>query len=215
MQTLTKLQTNLPTTQEEETDNLLAATQGYGSEKLLKFRKGKFFVMQEEVPLGTEYVAHASEMTYCWIKFSADGQVVERRHGRAADGYEPPKREELDDWNDKSKWRVIDGVPRDPWAFQHLLPLEHLETGALSIFTTGSVGGEIGVKELVYQWAKRAKKGQRSLPIIKLASIDMMSKKYGAVPRPHFPVVGWDDVVPSAGGGKMSTANQLDDAIPF
>jgi hypothetical protein len=211
--------TTLPAAHETEVNNLLGATKDV-HQKLLKFKKGKFYIQDEEVPIGTEYVAHPSQLTLCWIKFSG-GQVVDRRLGKAADGYRPPEREELGDL-DESKWESgLDGKPKNPWSFQHLLPLEHPETGELVIFTTSSVGGEIGVKELVRAWAQRAKKGSRALPIVKLATMDMNTRKYGAVPRPYFPVIAWD--APPADDVKMniaddaalSVAGELDDDIPF
>jgi hypothetical protein len=163
--------TTLPAAHETEVNNLLGATKDV-HQKLLKFKKGKFYIQDEEVPIGTEYVAHPSQLTLCWIKFSG-GQVVDRRLGKAADGYRPPEREELGDL-DESKWESgLDGKPKNPWSFQHLLPLEHPETGELVIFTTSSVGGEIGVKELVRAWAQRAKKGSCALPIVKLATMDI------------------------------------------
>src|SRR5258708_37662853 len=135
-----KKPSNLPTAYEEEADALLAATEGH--EKLLKFVKGKYKVRDDEVPLGTQYVAHANQLTYCWIKF-VDKKVVERRHGKAAEKWAPPEREELDD-NDQSKWEPgLDGEPKDPWVFQHLLPFENLETGEVLIFVTSSNGGQI------------------------------------------------------------------------
>jgi hypothetical protein len=202
----------LPATHEEEADNLLAATEDCGFEKLLKFKKGKFYLRDDEVPLGTEFVAHPSQLTLCWIKF-VDGKVVDRRHGKAAEGYVPPEREELGDM-DKSKWETgLDGNPKSPWSFQHLLPLENLESGEVFIFTTGTTGGEIAVKELCRAWARRAKKGSRANPIVKLATLDMPTKAYGAVPRPYFPITAWDEL--PASDVKANAANELNDNIPF
>ena len=202
----------VPTTHAEEADNLLAVTEDCGFEKLLKVKKGKFYVMEDEVPLGTEYLAHPSQLTLCWIKF-ADGKVADRRHGKAADGYVPPEREELND-NDPSTWETgLDGKPKDLWSFQHLLPLENLENSEVVIFTTSSVGGEIGVKELCRAWARRAKKGSRDLPIVKLATTDMPTRAYGAVPRPCFPITAWDEV--PASNVKVDVASELSDTIPF
>jgi hypothetical protein len=126
---------NLPTAYEEEADTLLAATEGH--EKLLKFVKGKYKVGDDEVPLGTQYVGHPNQLTYCWIKFR-DKKVVERRMGKAVEKWLPPQREELDD-NDPATWeKGLDGKPKDPWSFQHLLPFEHLESGEVVIFVTSS-----------------------------------------------------------------------------
>ena len=211
--------TTLPAAHEAEVNNLLVATRDV-FQKLLKFKKGKFYIQDDEVPIGTEYVAHPSQLTLCWIKFSG-GEVADRRLGKAADGYRPPEREELGD-RDESKWeRGLDGKPKDPWSFQHLLPLENPENGEVVIFTTSSVGGARGVKELVQEWARRAKKGSRALPIVKLATMDMNTKKYGAVPRPYFPVIAWDalpadDVKMNiADEAALSVASELDDDIPF
>jgi hypothetical protein len=210
---------NLPTTHEAEVNNLLDATRDV-FQKLLKFKKGKFYIQDDEVRIGAEYVAHPSKLTLCWIKFSG-GEVADRRFGKAAEGYRPPEREELGD-RDESKWeRGLDGKPKDPWSFQHLLPLENPENGEVVIFTTSSVGGEIGVKELVREWARRAKKGSRALPIVKLATMDMNTKKYGAVPRPYFPVIAWDALpadnveVSIAAAAALCADDDMDDSIPF
>jgi hypothetical protein len=209
---LTKKPNTLPTPYEEEADALLEATQG--REKLLKFVKGKYKIRDDEVPLGTQYVVHANQLTYCWIKFR-DKQVVEPRlHGKAAEKWVPPEREELDD-NDKSKWEIgLDGEPKDPWVFQHLLPFENLETGEVLIFATSSNGGQIATEELVREYARRLKrKGSRALPIVKLASTTFTSKKYGEVLRPDFVVDGWEDA--PTGDHKSTAAHDMDDEIPF
>src|SRR5262249_6719511 len=124
------------------------------------------------------------------------------------------ERDELDD-NDPSKWENgLDGKPKDPWSFQHLLPFENLESGDLVIFTTSSVGGQIATEELVNAYARRLqRKKSRALPIVKLASKDMPTRFYGNIPRPHFEVNGWEDA--PAGDGNVSPANEYDDAIPF
>jgi hypothetical protein len=207
---IAKSQTNLPANCNEEADNLLASTEGH--EKLLKFVKGKYKVGDDEVPLGSQYVVHANQLTFCWIKFT-DSRVADRRMGRAADGFVPPKREELGD-TDQSKWAVVDGEAKDPWSFQHLLPLENLESGEVVIFTTSSIGGKIATEEVVREYARRLKrKGSRALPIVKLAVKQMPTKKFGDVPRPYFEVEGWEDS--PAGDAKLSLAKDFDDAVPF
>jgi hypothetical protein len=213
---LTKKPSNLPAQFEDEADALLEATQG--RDKLLKFVKGKYKSGENEIPLGTQYVAHANQLTYCWIKFR-DKQVVERRHGKAAEKWVPPEREELDD-NDKSKWEIgLDGQPKDPWVFQHLIPFENLESGEVSIFATSSAGGQIATEELVREYAYRLKrKKSRALPIIKLSTSTFMSKKFGEVLRPNFEIDGWEDAPTGAddfGADKQSIDKDLDDQIPF
>jgi len=184
---------SLPANVQEEADALLAATQVH--EKLLKFKKGKFFVMDDEVALGTEFICHALQLTLGWVKFVAN-KVAERKMGRAADRFVPAERDELGDL-DKSEWEYRDGEAVDPWSYQHLLPLEHIETGEVYIFTTSSIGGKIATEVVVQEYAKRLKRtGARALPIIRLGVTEMKSKKYGDVKRPHFEITGWENETP-------------------
>jgi len=187
MSQLTVIQNSLPANIEDEADALLASTQTH--EKLLKFRKGKYFVMDDEVRAGTEFIAHASQLTLGWVKFVGN-KVVERKMGRAADRFAPPERNELGDM-DKSEWEYRDGEAQDPWSFQHLLPLENPETGEVYIFTTSSIGGRIAAEQVVQAYAKRLKHtGSRSLPIVQITVSQMSTKN---VARPHFEIVGWED----------------------
>jgi hypothetical protein len=219
-----KNQTNLPANYDEEADNLLGATAGH--EQLLKFVKGRYKIGDDEVPLGTQYAVHANSLVFAWIKF-ANGEVADRRMGKAADGYKPPQREELGD-TDESQWESDDGEPRDPWMFQHLLPFENLESGEVVIFATGSIGGKIATEKLVKAYAYRVKRKQsRALPIVSLSEKDMPTKKYGNVPRPHFEIEGWEDVPDGSprpvnggpktldGDAKESIAAELNDEIPW
>jgi hypothetical protein len=205
-----------PSMYETEADNILTASHedcGFG--KLAKFKKGQYFVNDDEIPLGTEFVAHANQWTYCWLNFM-NGKVTDRRMSKVAEGIAPPRREDLGD-NDPSKWETgLDGKPKNPWSLQYLLPLENLENGEVLIFTTGSVGGKMGVAELCRTWARRAKKGLRALPIVKLSAIDMPTKVFGPVPRPHFRIVNWDEAAASSIEViPFNAASDLDDEIPF
>ena len=63
-----------------EVEHILGAAQeDAGFEKLLKFRKGDFFIGEELVPLGTKYIAHADRMDQVL------DQVRRRRSGGAQD----------------------------------------------------------------------------------------------------------------------------------
>jgi hypothetical protein len=209
-QELINKQINLPANPGEEADNLLVATAGH--EQLLKFVKGRYKIGDDEIPLGTQYVVHANQLVFCWIKF-VDGEVADRKMGKAADGYKPPEREELGD-TDESQWEMDDDKPRDPWVFQHLLPFENLESGEVVIFATGSIGGRIAVEKLVKAYAYRAKrKRSRALPIVGLGTKDMPTARYGDVPRPDFVIEGWEDA--PDGDAKESVATELNDKVPF
>jgi hypothetical protein len=72
--------------------------------KLLKFSKGHYIAGTEEITTGTRFIAHIEHWTRGWVKFR-NGQLIERRVGRVADGFIVPRREELDD-QDSSTWSV-------------------------------------------------------------------------------------------------------------
>jgi hypothetical protein len=201
----------------EAADNILkSAQEDAGFAKLLKFKKGKYLIGDDEVSIGTQYVAHASQWTKCWIKF-VNGKVVDRRQGKVADGFRPPNREELDD-NDQALWtKGLDSKPQDPWTLQYVVPFENLETGELVIFTTASVGGKIGVSEMCRAWAQRAKKSGAGQPIVTLSKVDMPTKAFGDVPRPHFEIAGWDEAAADSyePPAAETLTEEQDDEIPF
>jgi hypothetical protein len=151
----------------------------------LLFKKGKYFVGENEVLLGHEYVAFALDWTRGWVKW-ADGNIVNAEHmGRVADGYVPPERDELGD-TDKSQW-PDDGS--DPWQAQNILPLEDVESGEFLIFVAGSFGGKFAVEKLCNRVARDLKAGKdRGLPIIQLAVAEFSTKSYGNIARPNFPI---------------------------
>jgi hypothetical protein len=209
---------NVPAVGSTEIENILGAAQeDAGFEKLLKFRKGQYFIGEELVPLGTEYIAHAKAWVKCWIKF-VDGKVVERKVYRVALGERPPEREDLGDL-EKDNWpEGIDGNPADPWALQYIVPFENIASGDVVVFVTPSKGGRRAVADLCAAYAKRTTKSASfGQPIVKLDVTDMPSKKYAKVPRPQFTVIGWDeaskdvDIMPPAG----TSEGEFDDSIPF
>ena len=191
-----------------------AAREDAGFEKILKFKKGEYSIQDQSIPLGTEYLAHTSAWTKCWIKF-ADGKVVERKVYRVALGEKPPGREELDDL-DRDEWpEGLDGEPSDPWVYQFLLPLEIMATGEVIVFVTASRGGRTAVADLCTNYVKRAKKvANGGQPIIKLSKADMTSPRFGKVPRPLFEIVCWDDDVEFLGPPLVTSEGDFDE-VPF
>ena len=190
MTQVAKIAETLPAVQ-EATALENAAQEDAAFDKMLKFKKGEYFIGEEEVKLGTQYIAHAVGYTKCWIKF-VDQQVAEKRHYRASMGQVPVQRDELDD-NDPKKWPIgISGGPSDPWVLQSLLPLEN-SLGELVVFVTSSWGGKRAVADLVKSYALRTKRtGNSEQPVIKLNKSSFPSKKFGNVACPVFEICGWD-----------------------
>lgn len=196
----------LPATLDEETENIQQASEGLLP--LLKFKKGKYYVGETEVAAGGEYLAYCRDWVLGWVKF-IDGELVEKRIGRVADGFKPSEREELDE-QDQSKWPLgLDGKPSDPWQLQDYLPLENIKSGDRLLFVTGSAGGRMAVRGLCNKYAYNAKRG---LPTIALAVAQFSSKTFGPVQRPDFLIVRWEhdrtEAPPSAG-------QLMNDEIPF
>jgi hypothetical protein len=221
-------QTTLTLNNTTEDENILnAAKEDAGFEKILKFKKGEYFIGEDPVALGSEFLAHAAAWTKTWIKF-VDGRVADRKLYGVARGERPAQREELDDCDDAT-WPKRDGKANDPWVFQHLLPLENMTTGEVVVFVTSSIGGCRAVSDLCGAYAKQ-KIAKRKVnmpsgqPIVQLASAEMPTKSFGKVPRPAFEIVGWDnteksdDVASTEATLVEITANNTDDMsdeIPF
>jgi hypothetical protein len=218
-QAMKKIETQTQLTLGDEDKNILeAAKEEAGFERLLKFRNGEYFIQDDVVPLGTEYLAHVKAWTKTRTKF-VDGpvKIAEHKRYRVAHKERPPEREELGDL-DEASWPKRDGKPNDPWVFQYLLPMENLETGEVVIFTTPSVGGQIAVRDLVKEYGKQKEAKHKTnrhggQPIIRLAWAEMPTKHGNKVPRPLFEIVGWDETETSL--AETISANDMDDEIPF
>jgi hypothetical protein len=198
---------------------IAVATEAQAQARILKFVKGKYFVGEDEVPIGRQYVAHVLELRRGWVKFK-DGKVVDQRIGSVADGFNPPTRDELGDL-DKTQWEIDGGIARDPWRLQYFLVLEDVETGELLTFVTGSHGGRTAIGRLSGQFARNVRNGS---PIVKLAASSYRHKLYGRVDVPEFTVTGWTGLAASLISGKAiagaeligaSTRDDMDDDIPF
>jgi hypothetical protein len=209
---LTKASNNAVAPRDAEANHILtAAKQDAGFDRILKFKKGKYVVDDETVPLGTEYLAHATAWVKSWTKF-VDGEFIERKLYRVALGEQPPEREDLDDL-DRSAWKLgIDGKPADPWVLQYMVPLEDLSSGDIVVFTSQSFGGRRAVSDVCGAYAKRCKRGIFGQPIVKLGCTMMPTKKFGDVQRPLFEVMRWDDGEPAQND---DGAADFDDALPY
>lgn len=151
--------------------------------RLLKFVKDQYFVGDDEVPMGREFIAHIDQLNHGWVKFS-DGKVVEQRVGLVAQGFKPPERAELGD-NDVLKWeKDATGKPRDPWVRQFYLALEDRDDGGVVTFVTGTAGGNSAIARLCGHFRRNAKNG---LPIIRLTASSYRHKSYGRVDAAESP----------------------------
>jgi hypothetical protein len=200
----------LPAIQQTEAQALARAAQEERSSelgKLLKFTKGRFYIGDDEIPQGREYIAHTNQWIRGWVKF-VDGKPTEKRIGRAIDDFKMPNREELGDL-DQSKWeRDPSGNPQDPWSRQSYLPLEDAEIGEIVIFVTGSHGGRGAIGSLCDAAAQNHQRGQ---PRIRLGVTSYKHRTYGRIEVPHFTIVGWT----GAAEPPKPIQDEMSDEIPF
>jgi hypothetical protein len=205
-----EMQTNLPATLNNAAVNILKETAR--SNPLLRFKKGKYLIGEDEIPVGREYVAFPLEWTRGWVKWES-GQIADERVGKVGEGFVLLERDELGDL-DKTKWEDPDS---DPWQQQNMLPLEDAETGEFVVFVSGSFGGKIAIEKLCNRVARDLSAGRNlGLPTIKLGVTEFKTKAYGTVQRPEFIIIGWENE--QKGGSVIlpePAAKVLDDAIPF
>jgi hypothetical protein len=194
-----------------------------GFQQMIKFKKGEYWSNEEEIALGTRFIAHCLNWTKSWVHFE-NRTVVERRNFIVAKGQKAPERDEIPD-NDPTHWPIgINGKDKaDPWVLQYLLPLEDPDTNEVMIFVGSSFGGRRAVGEVCSAYARRAAKQQTGQPIIELQASTFPTRNYGDVDRPLFNIVGWDDGeaqqtelnLDDTDGSSDAMKAAMDDEIPF
>ena len=124
--------------------------------EMLKFVKGDYLVGKDGKPLptGTQLVAIMNTLMIGWVKWQSD-KPVDARMGYVADGFQPPRRRDLDDF-ESDKWEQDrDGDLRDPWQFTNSLVLiDPVSKANIYTFTTTSRGGFGAIAELCKAHAK-------------------------------------------------------------
>jgi hypothetical protein len=185
----------------EEEARALLDEASKGVQAILKFKEDHFHIRNEEVALGTRYYAYPGNWERQWIRFD-DGKVTERIRVKVSTKKPLPARNELSN-------PELKGSDKDPWSLQNVLPFESVESGELATFTTSSIGGRIGVEEMISEYSKAVLAGKaRGLPIVEL-QIGSFKSGYGKeVPRPSFPIMDWESPEPGA------TAKTTPEIIP-
>ena len=162
--------------------------------ELLKFSKGDWLVGQdnEEVKVGTQFVANMHELLVGWIRWQ-DNKPTDHIMGKVVDSYQPPRRSELGD-TDSHEWEVDDrGDPRDPWQLSNYLLMKGMVDGELYTFTTGSKGGRDAIGDLSKDYGKVMAQHGDEFPVVAISvrSYEHPNKSYGRIKTPEFKIVGW------------------------
>jgi hypothetical protein len=152
----------------------------------LRFDKGAYLVGEfGALESGTQLVAVMSQLKIGWIKWH-DGEVVDHRLGYVSEGYVPPRRSELDDY-ESNNWENVNGELRDPWKETNELVMIAPETGKIYTFTTGARGGFSAIAELAAGYSDELP----FYPLVELGSSSYQhkNKSFGRIHVPVFTVL--------------------------
>jgi hypothetical protein len=161
---------------------------------LLRFTKhGEYKAGQDQyvVPEGTKMIVHMPSMKRGWVKWE-DGMPVVHVMGLVAEGFRPPPREDLDDF-DESQWGELNGRPIDPWQKTNHLLMCDVE-GSLYTFITSSKGGLSAVGQVSEAYATRRRMKPDEIPVIELLARSYTHKDYGETFAPTFKIIGWTKI---------------------
>jgi hypothetical protein len=151
------------------------------------FNKGTYFVGENRVlENGTQLVAILSELRV-GLKKWRDGQMVDDAMGLVAEGFVPPRRSDLDDY-DSTSWEVQpDGSTKDPWTPTNELPMISIKDNEILTYCTSSKGGFGAIGALCAEFVLET----GMYPIVELRSSSYMHKTraYGRIFVPEFPVL--------------------------
>jgi hypothetical protein len=141
----------------------------------------------EEIPEDRKLiVAGVKRLVQKWIAARPVETIVLQPGQKFPDVKEMNDREPRENWTDGP-----DGNPRGPWQAQTVLYLVDPMTMEKYSYPTGTVGGQIAIRELVEKIdTVRRLKGDGIYAVVTLSNT-FMKTKFGGRQRPHFIVVEW------------------------
>jgi hypothetical protein len=182
----------------------------------LKFNKGEFLSGKDGdvVPLGTKLVAVMPTLMIGWTKWRGGKPGPDHRMGYVFDGFKPPHRRDLDDF-ESDDWEVDKrGDRRDPWQFSSELAFINPATKAIFTFSTSSRGGLGALGELSNTYGKEAP--AETYPLIELQAGSYQHDDR-AIGRVRFPIFGatefvaaepWDAVLALSHGESVASPTE-------
>jgi hypothetical protein len=163
----------------------------------LKFNKGEFLAGSHDtiVPIGTKLVALMHTLRVGFTKWRQGKPAGDYRMGYVFEGFKPPRRSELDDF-ESDNWEVDkNGDRRDPWQFSNEVALVDPATKAIYTFASGSRGGLGALGELSNTYGKEAP--AETYPLISLETGNYQHDDR-AIGRVRFPKFDVHEFVPAA-----------------
>jgi hypothetical protein len=157
--------------------------------RLMKFSKGDYSVEDEEIPLGSKFVAVMDELHVGWVKW-VDGRVEDQVMGRVHDRFVVPPRENLGDL-DEAEWGFDpSGRPRDPWQKTYYVVLKDLGKPLTAdmencyTLPLNSDGGRQAVEALSYTYGKAMRQRPDEWPVVELAVSSYQHPQFGKIKKP-------------------------------
>ena len=166
--------------------------QATSNKVFITFKNGEYLygADQDEIPVGSRFIANMAGLRIGWKHWSGK-KVTEERMGLLAEGFHPPARHELGDF-DQSLWELDDKrQPRDPWQQTNELVLRGLETGDEFVFATSGRGGIGAIGELCKAFGKLYRQKPGMAPVIELTNDHYNHKVYGKTYVPVLKLVDW------------------------
>lgn len=164
----------------------------------LSFKNGEYLygANDEEVPLGTRFVANMAGLTIGWKRWSQKKATDEIMH-LLTDPTPQKRRSDLGD-HDQAMWEIDekDGKKRDPWQFANELTLVGIESGDEFIFAVSSKGGIGAVGELCKTYGSLYRQRPGMVPVIELQRDSYQHKEFGKTYFPVLKLVDWVSDVP-------------------
>jgi len=166
--------------------------QATSTKVFITFKNGEYLygADQDEIPVGSRFIANMAGLRIGWKRWSGK-KVTEERMGLLAEGFRPPARHELGDF-DQSLWELDDKKqPRDPWQQTNELVLRGIETGDEFVFATSGKGGIGAIGELCKAYGKLYRQKPSMAPVIELTNDHYNHKVYGKTYVPVLKLVDW------------------------
>jgi hypothetical protein len=146
----------------------------------------------EPISEDDDFVALCDEAGAWWIKFNGPGIPPDKVGGNLyADGFTLPLRTSLGD-NDPTAWEPgLSGDPVDPWKMQLSVPILHVPSGELFVWSTMSATGRRALGTLLKHY-DRMSRSSTDLPVVRLKTGGFKHKdpRVGFVKTPTFVVTG-------------------------
>lgn len=184
--------------------------------RMTKFGEWKAGQDGEAIPIGTRMLVNIRSLKVGWQKW-VDNKPAEQRMGYVADGFQPPRRNELGD-DDEAMWeRMPDGNPRDPWQFTNVVIMMEVDSEELFTYSTGSKGGWSAIGELSKAYGARERQKPHEYPAIELQVRSYEHATYGEIRAPKFIIVAWQNppqkLIEIEGASEQATLLPPDDVV--